>query len=153
MCLGPAPNGDKGFLPLAGILRDGSSPSPAADTQTSDVTDDAISTQTTHEGYCHWTAINSLARMFYAQTMYFRYIRTAKYYRQSSDCPLVILSPTGIAKFLLCTISPQSPAALSIIDPFRPLLIIVILHLVAVLNNLYLWYCLQTYQCPLPPPC
>ena len=32
-------------------------------------------------------------------------------------------------------------------------LIIVLLHLVAVLNNLYLWYRLQTYQCPLPPPC
>jgi hypothetical protein len=36
--------------------------------------------------------------MFYAQTMYFRYIRTAKYYGQSPDCPLVILSLTGIAK-------------------------------------------------------
>jgi hypothetical protein len=47
----------------------------------------------------------------------------------------------------------QSLVALCIIDPFHPLLIIVLLHLVAVLNNLYLWYRLQTYQCPLPPPC
>ncbi|KAF8468702.1 hypothetical protein DFH94DRAFT_697519 [Russula ochroleuca] len=59
--------------------------------------------------------------------MYFRYIRTAKYYGQSPDCPL-------------------SPAALSIIDPFHPLLVIILLHLLAVLNNLYLWYRLQTYH-------
>jgi hypothetical protein len=41
------PNGDKGFLPLAGELGDASSPSPAADAQTSDVTNDAISARTT----------------------------------------------------------------------------------------------------------
>jgi hypothetical protein len=93
----------KGFLPLAGELGDASSPFPAADTWTSNITDDTISAWTTHAGYCHWTANNSPARMFYAQTMYLRYIRTAKSYGQSSDCPLVILSLTGIAKSLLCT--------------------------------------------------
>jgi hypothetical protein len=92
--------------------------------------------------------------MFYTQTMYFRYIRTAKYYRQSPDCPLVILSLTGIAKSPCFALLPsQSLVVLCIIDPFCPLLIIILLHLVAVLNNLYLWYRLQTYQCPLPPPC
>jgi hypothetical protein len=67
------PNGDTGFLPLARQLGDASSPSPAADTQTSDITNDVICAQTTHAAYCHWTAINSYARMFYAWTMYFRY--------------------------------------------------------------------------------
>ena len=42
-------------------------------TQTSDITNDVICAQTTHAAYCHWTAINSYARMFYAWTMYFRY--------------------------------------------------------------------------------
>jgi hypothetical protein len=92
--------------------------------------------------------------MFYTQTMYFRYIRTAKYYRQSEDCPLVILSPSqALLSPCFALLPSQSLIVLCIIDPFRPLLIIVVLHLVAVLNNLYLWYRLQTYQCPLPPPC
>jgi hypothetical protein len=108
----PPPKGDKGFLPLAGKLGDASSPSPAADTRTSDITDDAISAQTTHAGYCHWMAINNPARMFYAQTMYFRYIRTVKYYGQSPegpDCPLVILSPQVPTKDCLHTPSLASP--------------------------------------------
>jgi hypothetical protein len=43
-------NGDMGFLLLAGELGDASSPSPAVYAQTSDVTNDAIGTQTTHVG-------------------------------------------------------------------------------------------------------